>query len=327
MMVPRPFVIFALIAVGLVAAAGAADAQQAVKIPRIGYLSPIAHPREADFRQELRRLGYVERENITIEYRSAQGNFDRLPELAAELVDLEVDVIVAQVTQAAIAAKKATATIPIVMIAVSDPVASGLVASLAHPGGNVTGTSAVAADVVGKQLELIRELVPGVSSVAALWNPANRIFQEQQLHKARAAAAELKLRVRILEARDAKEIDSAFETLARERASALLLMGDPVFTTHARQIAGLALERGLPTVGSSGVLAEAGVLLTYGPSYEDAFRGAAAYVDRILRGAKPADLPVERSVRFELVVNEKTAAALGVTLPQSLVLRADQVIK
>ena len=327
MMVRRPFVIFALIAVGLVAAPGAADAQQSVKIPRIGYLSPVSHPREADFRQELRRLGYFEGENITIEYRSAQGNFNRLPELAAELVDLEVDVIVAQVTQAAIAAKKATATIPIVMIAVSDPVASGLVASLAHPGGNVTGTSAVAADVVGKQLELVRELVPGVSSVAALWNPANRIFQGQQLREARAAAAELKLRVRILEARDAKEIDSAFGILARERASALLLMGDPVFTTHARQIAGLALEHGLPTVGSASVLAEAGVLLTYGPSYEDAFRGAAVYVDRILKGAKPADLPVERSVRFELVVNEKTAASLGVTLPQSLVLRADQVIK
>jgi ABC-type uncharacterized transport system substrate-binding protein len=327
MMVRRPFVIFALIAVGMVAAPGAADAQQAVKFPRIGYLSPIPHPREADFRQELRRLGYVEGESITIEYRSAQGNFDRLPELAAELVDLEVDVIVAQVTQAAIAAKKATATIPIVMIAVSDPVASGLVASLARPGGNVTGTSAVAAGVVGKQLELVRELVPGVSSVAALWNPANRIFQEQQLHEARAAAAELKLRVRILEARDAKEIDSAFETLAREPASALLLMGDPIFTTHARRIAELALEHGLPTVGSASVLAEAGVLLTYGPNYEDAFRGAAAYVDRILKGAKPAGLPVERSVRFDLVVNEKTATALGVTLPQSIVLRADQVVK
>lgn len=309
----------------LLTATSAAQAQG--RVPKIGYLSPGAHPLQQVFRDELRRLGHVEGTSFTIEYRSAEDRFERLPELARELVAVDVDVIVAQVTQAAIAAKRATATIPIVMIGVSDPVASGLVASLARPGGNVTGTSAVAAGVVGKQLELIRELVPGISSVAALWNPANRVFQQQQLNEAKAAAAELQLQLRLVEARGAEELDAAFAALAHEAPAALLVMGDPLFIAHAGRVAELALKYRLPSVGGARINAQAGVLLTYGPNYDDAYRRAAVYVDRILKGAKPADLPVERSARFELVVNARTARALGMKPPQSILLRADQVIE
>jgi putative ABC transport system substrate-binding protein len=317
----------ALIAATLLTAPLAAEAQRSGRVPTVGYLSPGLHPLQEVFRDELRRLGHVEGASIAFEHRSAADKFERLPGLAKELVDLNVDVIVAQVTQAAIAAKSATASIPIVMVGVSDPVASGLVASLARPGGNVTGTSAVAAGVIGKQLELIRELVPGISIVAALWNPANRVFQQQQLNEARAAARELQLQLRLLEARSAEELESAFAKMAREPPSALLVMGDPLFIAHARQVADLALKHRLPSVSGSKINAQAGVLLTYGPNYEDAYRRAAVYVDKILKGAKPADLPVERSARFELIVNAKTARALGMTLPQSLLLRADQVIE
>jgi len=312
---------------GLLCAALAARAQRPAGVARVGYLSSDTHPLYQVFRQELGRLGYVEGKNLTLVHRSAEGDFARLPDLAAELVRLEVDVIVAQVTQASIAAKRATATIPIVMIGVSDPVASGLVESLARPGGNVTGTSAVAAAVVGKQLELIRELVPDVSRVAMLWNPANRVFQRQQLDEARSSATELDLQLRILEARDAEEIDRAFETLAREPARVLLVLGDPVFVAQGKRLAERAVKLRLPSVSGSRLLAEAGALMSYGPNYEDAYRRAALYVHRILRGAKPADLPVERTARFELVVNTKTARALGIALPPSFLVRADQVIE
>lgn len=317
----------ALHALGALLAPWPAAAQRPTRMARIGYLSPGANPMQQLFRDELRRLGYVEGQNVIVESRSADGDFERLPALAAELVALPVDVIVAQVTQAALAAKSATATIPIVMVGVSDPVASGLVASLARPGGNVTGTSAVVAGVVGKQLELVRELVPRITRVAALWNPANRVFQQQQLAETQAAAAELKLALRLLEARNAREIERAFAQLAREPASALLVLGDPVFVVHARQIGELALARRLPAVSGTRNMADGGALLTYGPRFDDAARGAAVYVDRILKGAKPAELPVERSTRFELVVNARTARALGIALPQSLLLRADHVIE
>ncbi len=305
----------------------AGEAQPSGRLPTVGYLSPGSHPLQQVFRDELRRLGYVEGASIAFEYRSAQDRFEQLPALAKELVDLGVDVIVAQVTQAAIAAKQATVTIPIVMIGVSDPVASGLVASLARPGGNVTGTSAVAAGVVGKQLELIRELVPGITRVAALWNPANRVFQLQQLNEASAAAAELGLHLRLLEARSAAELDATFTAMAHEPPAALLVMGDPLFIAHAGRVAELALRHRLPALGGAKINAQAGVLLTYGPNYDDAYRSAAVYVDRILKGTKPAELPVERSARFELIVNAKTARALGMALPHALLLRADQVIE
>jgi len=315
------------LAFGVLCAPFAARAQRTARMAYVGYLSADTHPLYQVFRQELSRLGYVEGRNLVLTHRSADGDFTQLPGLAAELVRLKVDVIVTQVTQATIAAKKATATIPIVMIGVSDPVASGLVESLARPGGNVTGTSAVAAAVAGKQLELLRELVPGVPQIAVLWNPSNRVFQQQQLQKVQSAAIELNLRLRILEARDAEEIDRAFDTLASQPASALLVLGDPMFVAQARRIAELALKLRLPSVSGMKFLAEAGALMSYGPNYEDAYRRAALYVRRILRGAKPADLPVERTARYELVVNARAARRLGIALPPSFLVRADQVIE
>ncbi len=303
-------------------------AQKATRLPRIGYLAPSWNPYYEDvFRQELRRLGYVDGKGIAVEYRSADGDFTALPALAKQLVDLNVDVIVAQVTQAAIAASKATRTIPIVMIGVSDPVASGLVASLGRPGGNVTGTSAVAAGVVGKQLELLRDLLPGLAKVAVLWNPANAVFQQQQLKEAKEAAAELRMQLQLFEARSPAELDRIFAAIAQDRPAALLVLGDPIFVTAAKQVADLALQHRLPTVSGTRVLAEAGVLMTYAPDYQEAYRRAAGYVDRIIKGDKPVDLAVERSVRFELVINTITAARLGLTLPQPLLLRADHVVK
>jgi putative ABC transport system substrate-binding protein len=315
----------ALVLVASVLLPAAAVGQPARAVARVGYLAPSPNPNESLFRSELRRLGYGD-ERLVIVHRSAQGDFGRLPALAHELVALNVDVIVAQVTQAAVAANRATSTIPIVMIAVSDPVASGLVASLGRPGGNVTGTSAVAAGVAGKQLEVLRELIPGIARVAALWNPANAVFQGQQLKEARDAAAELKIELQLFEARAADEFEQAFDAIATARLPALLVLGDPVFVTHARKLAELALKHRLPSVSGAGSLAEDGLLMTYGPNYRDAFVRAASYVDRILKGARPADLPVERSARFELMINAATARALGVTLPQSIRLRADQVI-
>lgn len=321
----RPLVVSAVLA-GLLPTPITAIAQKVRATARIGYLAPSRNPHEEDFRKELLRLGYRENENLVIIHRSAGGDFNRLPALAKELVDLNVDVIVAQVTQAAIAAKDATAKIPIVMIGVSDPVASGLVASLGRPGGNVTGTSAVAAGVAGKQLELLRDLIPGIPRVAVLWNPANAVFQQQQLNEAREAAFALRIELQIFEAASANELDRAFRAMAEHSPPALLVLGDPVFVTHARQIADLALKYRLPSVSGARSLAEGGVLMTYGPSYRDAFQRAAVYADRILKGARPAELPVERSSRFELIVNAVTARSLGISMPRELLLRADQVI-
>ena len=304
------------------------EAQPAGRVPRIGFLSPTRQPKnEEAFWQELRRLGHVDGKSIAVEYRSSDGNFERLPGLAAELVRLKVDVIVTYVTQASLAAKMATPTIPIVMIAVSDPVGSGLVGSLARPGGNVTGTSAFVADVVGKQLELVHELLPGTSRAAALWNPANRVFQQQQLKQASAAAAKLRMQLLYFEARTRDEIDRAFPAISNERAAALLVLGDPLFASHSARIAELAVRHRVPTVGASRAFAEAGVMATYGPDFVDAYRRAATYVDRILKGAKPADLPVEQSTKFELVINAKTVKALRTTIPPSLVARADVIIQ
>jgi putative ABC transport system substrate-binding protein len=298
---------------------------QPVRLPRIGYLAASANPQRTYFDEELQRLGYGPG-RLDVHYRDAEGEFERLPALARELVAMQVDLIVAQVTQAAVAARAATTTIPIVMIGVSDPVASGLVASLGRPGGNVTGTSAMAAGVVGKQLEVLRELVPGLARAAVLSNPANAVFQKQQLDELRGAAARLQLEVQVHEARGQGEFDKVFAAIAVAAPRAVLVLGDPVFTTHAARIAELALRHGLASVGSTRAVAEAGILASYGPSYEDAFRRAAVYVDRILKGAKPASLPVERSQRFELVLNRRTARALRLELPPALVVRADRVL-
>jgi putative ABC transport system substrate-binding protein len=311
--------------------ASLAEAQQPKKIWRIGFLAAVArtstpHYTEA-FLQGLRELGYIEGQNIVIEYRWADGNFARLPELAADLVRLKVDVIVAVVTQASLAAKAATATIPIVMIGVSDPVESGLVASLARPGANITGTSIMAAEIVGKQLGLLKETLPKISRVAALWNPANPVFQAAQLREVEVTAKALGIKLQSLEARDPKEIDRAFAAIARERTRALHVLGDPVYTTQRKQIADLALKYRLPAVSGVTAYAEAGLLMSYGASFPESFRRAATYVDKILKGVKPADIPVERPIRFEFVINLNTAKQIGLTIPQWTLMKADKVIR
>jgi putative ABC transport system substrate-binding protein len=226
-----------------------------------------------------------------------------------------------------LAAKNATRTIPIVMVAVGDPLGSGLVASLAHPGGNVTGPSSMFAEVAGKQLELLKETVPKASRVAVLWNPANPVWQAQMLREINVAARALGLRLQLLEARGPDELEGAFAAMTRARAGALLVQADPMFSLHARRIADLALKRRLPAMVGFREHVEPGSLMSYAPNFPDLFRRAAVYVDKILKGAKPADLPVEQPTRFELVINMKTAKALGLTVPPSVLIRADQVIQ
>jgi putative ABC transport system substrate-binding protein len=324
---------------GALVAPLAAAAQPAGKVYRIGFLSPsspsdperLASPFGergfAAFRQGLRDLGYVEGKNIVIENRWAEGRFERLPDLAAELVRLKVDVIVSVVTQASLAAKNATRTIPIVMVAPGDPLGSGLVASLARPGENVTGPSSMYADLVVKQLEVLREIVPGLSRVALLWNPANAAWQAQMLKATGGAASALRLHVQLVEARGPDDLQGAFATLTKERASALLVAVDVIFALHARRIADLAAKHQVPAMYGSSEHVEAGGLISYAPDIPDVFRRAATYVDKILKGAKPADLPVEQPTKLELVINLKTAKTLGLTIPPSLLLRADRVIE
>ena len=306
-------------------------AQQAKKIPRIGFLASVSASSDTDrieaFRQGLRELGYVEGQNVTIEYRWADGRFEQLPDLAAELVRLKVDVIVAVVTQASLAAKKATGTIPIVMVGVSDPVGSGLVASLARPGTNITGTSSMTAEIIGKLLELLKETLPKISRVAALWNPANPVFQALQLRETEVAARALGVQLQILEARGPDEIDRAFAAMVKERTKALLILGDPVFTSHRKRIADLAAKYRLPAVSGTREYVEAGGLMAYGPSFPDMHRRAATYVDKILKGTKPADLPVEQPKKFEFIINLKAAKQIRLTIPPNVLARADKVIR
>jgi putative ABC transport system substrate-binding protein len=277
------------------------------------------------FRQGLRELGYVEGQNIAIESRWTEGKDDRLPALAADLVRSKVDVIVAETGAATRAAQQATRTIPIVMSLVNDPVGSGLVASLARPGGNVTGLTIMSPDLVGKQLELLKEVVPKVSRVALLRHPDNPA-SAAQLREAEAAAQALGVRLQTLEARSPQEIDGAFAAMTRERAGALLVIPDTLFWSQRRQIAELAVKRRLPSMRMGEAYAEAGGLMSYGPSYLDLERRAATFVDKILKGANPADLPVAQPTKFELVINLKTAKAIGLTIPQPLLQRADQII-
>jgi len=315
----------------LVALSLPAQAQQPKKVARIGYLAAasrtgISHLTEA-FLQGLRELGYVEGQNISIEYRWADGNFEQLPELAAELVRLKVDVIVALVTQASLAAKNATGTIPIVMVAVANPVDSGLIATLARPGANITGTSTMIDEVVGKQLALLKESFPKISRVAAMWNPANPVFQKLQLREVEATARALNVSLQKVQARNPDEIERAFAAIAKERTRALHVFPDPVFVTHRGLIADLALKHRLPVVSGARESAEAGMLMSYGPDFPESYRRAAIYVDKILNGAKPAVIPVERSTKFELVINLNTAKQIGLTIPQSVLYRADKVIR
>ncbi len=313
----------------LLAAPLAAEAEQAAKIARIGYLSPnlaaTPHLPEA-FRQGLRDLGYVEGRNVVIEYRDVEGKFERLPALAAELVALKVDVIVTGAAQATQAAKNATTTIPIIMVAVVDPVRIGLVASLARPGGNVTGLSHFAGqELSGKRLELLREVVPKLSHVAIILNSANP-SNPLQVRETEAAAQVLGLQLRPLEVRVPDDFERAFETAIRGRASALIALDDPFIFGERTRIVGLAAKSRLPVMYGFREFVDAGGFMSYGANLSDLFRRAATYVDKILKGAKPADLPVEQPTKFELVINLKTAKALGLTISQSLLQRADQVI-
>jgi putative ABC transport system substrate-binding protein len=319
---------------GLLAAPRAAGAQQtAGKVYRLGYLSmgsgtsTYLRPLEA-FRQGLRERGWVEGQNIVIEYRWAEGQVDRLPGLADELVRLKVDVIAASPTPAALAARNATRTIPIVGMSLTEPVAVGLVASLARPGGNVTGvTYGVDTDIFGKQLELLKEAIPKIRRVAVLWNPGNSPTAPLMMNSAKTAARSLGLQFQLLEAHEPGEFDRAFAAMARERAGALLLSGDPMYFLHRARLAELALKGRLPSMSTQWQWVEAGGLMSYAPSFPDLYRRAATFVDKILRGAKPADLPIEQPTKFELVINLKTAKALGLTIPQSLLARADEVIQ
>jgi putative tryptophan/tyrosine transport system substrate-binding protein len=306
----------------------AAGAQQPGKVARIGYLAPAgAGPRDEAFRQRLQELGYVEGKNIIIESRFAEGKFDRLRTLAEELVRLEVDVIVTSVTQASLAAKHATKTIPIVFTAVSDPVGTGLVASLARPGANVTGTAGMSAGVVGKSLELLREAVPAVSRVAVIWNPDNAIFQAQMLRHTQIAAGRLGIELGIVAVRGPHEFEPAFADIAGSQAGALMVLADPAYFPHAARMADLANKGRLPAMYSIREYAVAGGLMAYGANFTVLFRRAADYVDKILRGAKPADLPVEQPTKFEFVINLTAAKAIGLTIPSTLLASADEVIE
>ena len=321
-MIRRPSLAVAL-ALGLLAAPLAAEAQQAAKVARIGYLATnlaaSPHLREA-FRQGLRDLGYVEGRNVVIEYRDAEGKLERLPALAAELVALKVDVIVAAGTPAALAAKQATRTLPIVFAAAADPVTSGLVTSLARPGGNVTGLSSLAPELVGKRLELLKQAVPGVSRVAVLWQPGalGERTEKDMLKGAEVAARALGVRLQFVEARGPADFDRAFSDMTRARAGALTVLPSTMFFSERRRLVDLAAKNRLPAVYPLREFVDAGGLMSYGPNLADLFRRAATYVDKILKGAKPADLPVEQPTKFELVINLKTAKALGLTIPPSL---------
>ena len=318
---------------GLLAAPLVAEAQPAGKIARIGYLatnlrgSPQAS-HEA-FVEELRGLGYVEGRNVVIEYRDAEGKDERLAALAAELVALNVDVIVAAAgTLAALAAREATRILPIVFIAVGAPVTSGLVTGLARPGGNATGLSAVSPDLASKWLELLKQAVPGVNRVAFLRQPgALGDADKDVLKQAEVAARALGVRFQLVEARGTADFDGVFSELTNARAGGLVVLSTPMFSSERTRLVDLAARHRLPTMFSFRSYVDAGGLMSYGPNVADLFRRAATFVDKILKGAKPVDLPVEQPTKFELVINLKTAKALGLTIPPSLLQRADQVIE
>jgi len=315
----------------LLALSFSADAQQQTKkIPRIGFLASSSgerlKSRLAAFQQGLRELGYVEAKNIVINYRSAEGKFERLPDLAAELVRLKVDILVAEGAPAAHAAKNVTSVIPIVIGNAADPVGTGLVASLARPGGNITGLSDFNLGVVTKRLELLKEVVPSASRVAVLLNPTNPT-NPLQLKETQAAAPGLGVSLLSLEAKGPDDIDRAFATIIKERLGALIVFGDPMFGTHQRRITELAVTSWLPAIYGASESADAGGLMSYGTNFPDLYRRAATYVDKILKGAKPADLPVEQPTKFELIISLKAAKQIGLTIPPNVLARADRVIR
>ena len=314
----------------LLALSFTAEAQQAKKVPRIGVLASTTPSSMKDtldpFRQRLHELGYVEGKNIVFEYRWGEGNADRFPILAAELVRLKVDVILANSTPIAMAAKKATTTIPIVVTNLSDPVATGLVSSLARSGGNITGITIMNEELAGKRLELLKETAPKVSRVAVLWNSTNPgtalVFKQTQ-----AAAQELGLQLQSLDVQSLSDLEGSLKSTTRSGAHALDVLRSQPIITQLRRIADFAVKNRLPSIYDGSSFVEAGGLMSYGANIGDTSRRAAVYVDKILKGTKPEDLPVERQMKFELVINLKAAKQIGLTIPQSILFRADKVIK
>jgi len=308
----------------LLAAPFAAEAQPAVKVPRIGFLANVRSPGTEAFQKGLRELGYVEGQNIIVEWRLAEGRFERLPEFAAELVRLKVDVIYAPADPYVEVARKATTTIPIVFAVVADPVGRGFVQSLARPGGNITGLTNVSRELAGKRLELLKETVAGVSRIGVLTNPATSALTWPETE---AAARALGVQLLVQEAREVGDLEGAFAAMKRGGVAAVIKLPDAMFYAQRRRIADLALKHRLPVMSAFRDFVEAGGLMAYGADIGDLIRRSATYVDKILKGAKPADLPVEQPTKFELVINTKTAKAIGLTVPPSLLFRADHVIE
>ena len=315
---------------GLLTAPLVVEAQQGGKIPVIGLLDATSLSARAElvgaFRQGLREVGYVEGRNILIEYRWAEGRFDRLPGLAADLVRTRVDIIAALAIPAALAAKRATTTIPIVMIGATDPIERGLVASLARPGGNITGLSTFSSELSAKRLELLKELVPSLNRVAVLWNPANPA-KVGDWREVQGAARALGVILQSREVRGPDDFEKTFNAISKDRPDALFALGDPLILYQRSRIVIFAANNHLPAIYEHRVYADSGGLVSYGPDFHELYRRAALYVDKILKGARPADLPVEQPTKFELIINLKTAKALGLAIPPSLLLRADQVIE
>jgi putative tryptophan/tyrosine transport system substrate-binding protein len=307
-----------------------AEAQQPTKVPRIGFLNtnaPAAFTtRTEGFRQGLRELGYVEGKNILIEYRYAEGKLDRLPSLAAELVRLKVDIIVTAVSSSTRSAKQATNTIPIVMAQDNDPVGNGFIASLARPGGNITGLSTLSPEIGGKQLELLKGVVPKFVRAAVI-GTSTLPGHAQRLKETELAAGALRVELQYLDVLSLEDIETAFRQASKGRADAVVVLGGLVLISHRTQVANLAAKNRLPAIYNVPEFVDAGGLMTYGASYIDLYRRAATYVDKILKGAKPADLPVEQPTKFELLINLKTAKQIGLAIPPSVLARADKIIK
>jgi putative tryptophan/tyrosine transport system substrate-binding protein len=305
----------------------AVGAQQTSKLPSLGFLTAGRDsPGLPALLEGLGQFGWIEGKTIAVEYRYAENRNDRLPELAAELVRLNVDVIVAAGTLAPLAAKRATATIPIVMTSAGDPLGTGLVSGLARPGGNVTGLSLMSPDISGKRLELIEQIVPDVARVAIMWNATNP-YPALVFRQTENAARQLKLEVQSLEVHTPDDVTSALEAAVREKANALITVEDPLTVNYRKQIADFAIKNRVPTMSGLREYVDAGGLLSYGPALADLYRRAAGYVDKILKGAKPSELPVEQPTKFELVINLKTAKTLGVTIPPDMLAIADAVIE
>ena len=320
------FALACLVPLGL---ASAADAQQAASPRRIGVLLVLFSPESKEaqaFRQGLRDAGYAEGRDVMIEWRSANGDYDQVPRLVGELVQRKVDLIIVDSTVATRAAKRATSTIPIVMATIADPVGTGLVASLAHPGGNVTGLSMMTTDLSAKRLQLLKEVMPRLTRVAVLWNP-DTPDHPKAIEEIKAVAPSLSIKLSFVGARTSEDFSAAFSAVSRAHAQALYVIIDPYFFNHRMTLLALASKARLPVIYGEKNFAEAGALLSYGPNFGDMFRRSAEYVDKILKGAKPANLPIEQPKEYELVINLKTAKALGLTIPESILLRADEVIR